>query len=48
LLGSAERMFMLIERINAERRSVARVVPADAAAAEPLPADLEHAAPAPA
>jgi phosphate:Na+ symporter len=48
LLGSAERAFMLIERIDAERRSVPRVVPADAAAAAPVPADLEQAAPAPA
>ena len=38
----------LIERIDAERRSVPRVVPADALTAEPVPADLEHAAPAPA
>jgi phosphate:Na+ symporter len=48
LLGSAERAFMLIERIDAERRSVPRVVPADAAAAEPVPADIAQAAPAPA
>jgi hypothetical protein len=39
---------MLIERIDAERRSVPRVVPADAAAAEPVPADIAQAAPAPA
>ena len=48
LLGSVERTFILIERIDAERRSVPRVVPADVLAAEPVPADLEHAAPAPA
>jgi phosphate:Na+ symporter len=48
LLGSAERAFMLIERIDAERRSVARLVPADILTAEPVPADLEHAAPEPA
>ena len=33
LLGSAERAFYLIERIDAERRSVSRAVPAAAAAA---------------
>ena len=48
LLGSAERAFYLIERIDAERKSVARVVPADVITAEPVPAELEHAAPAPA
>jgi phosphate:Na+ symporter len=48
LLGSAERTFILIERIDAERRSVVRVVPADAAATEPVPAGLAQAAPAPA
>jgi phosphate:Na+ symporter len=32
LLGSAERAYFLVERIDAERRSVPRVVPAEAAA----------------
>jgi phosphate:Na+ symporter len=39
LLGSAERALFLIERIDAERRSVARVVPAEPARAEGLPAE---------
>lgn len=34
LLGSAERAFFLIERIDAERRSVSRVVPAAATSAQ--------------
>ena len=34
LLGSAERAFFLIERIDAERRSVSRYVPEQAAARE--------------
>ena len=46
LLGSAERAFGLIDRIIAERRSVARVVPD--VAAEPVPAGLGRAAPVPA
>jgi phosphate:Na+ symporter len=46
LLGSAERAFYLIERIDAERRSVARVVAAEAAPADE-PA-LGQAVPAPA
>jgi phosphate:Na+ symporter len=46
LLGSAERVFLLIERIDAERRSVARVAPAEAVAADAIPADLGQAAPA--
>jgi phosphate:Na+ symporter len=35
LLGSAERTFFLIERIDAERRSVSRVVPAAATSEQP-------------
>ncbi|MFD1333197.1 Na/Pi cotransporter family protein [Methylopila musalis] len=38
LLGSAERAFFLIDRIDAERRSVARVAPEEAAAPQPAPA----------
>jgi len=48
LLGSAERAFVLIERIDAERRSVARVVPADAVSAERGATELGRAAPMPA
>jgi phosphate:Na+ symporter len=47
LLGSTERAFILVERIDAERRSVARVVAADAVA-EPTPARLDGTAPLPA
>jgi phosphate:Na+ symporter len=46
LLGSAERAFVLIERIDAERRSVARVVPD--VVAEPVAAGLGRAAAVPA
>jgi phosphate:Na+ symporter len=48
LLGSVERAFVLIERIDAERRSVARVVPADAMSAERRAGELGSAAPMPA
>ncbi len=47
LLGSAERAFFLIERIDAERRSVSRHVPA-AAAVQSREADLPGAMPVPA
>ena len=47
LLGSAERAFFLIERIDAERRSVTRHVPA-AAAAQSRDADVAGAVPMPA
>jgi phosphate:Na+ symporter len=46
LLGSVERALVLIERIDAERRSVARVVPADAL--QPATTGLGQAAPMPA
>lgn len=49
LLGSAERTFVLIERIDAERRSVPRTVTAvQAMRSEPRADDLGAAAPAPA
>jgi phosphate:Na+ symporter len=47
LLGSAERAFFLIERIDAERRSVSRSVPA-AAPAQPKAASGMMSMPAPA
>ncbi|GGC47663.1 Na/Pi cotransporter family protein [Chelatococcus reniformis] len=40
LLGSAERAYFLIERIDAERRSVSRAVPAPAEAGAPQPGAL--------
>jgi phosphate:Na+ symporter len=46
LLGSAERAFYLIERIDAERRSVARVVPAAASRPGTAPDGLGSAVPA--
>jgi phosphate:Na+ symporter len=48
LLGSAERAFFLIERIDAERRSVARVVPAEAARTEGVAAEAARIVPQPA
>jgi len=49
LLGSAERAFYLIERIDAERRSVARVVEPESASAKPMPTGgATQAAPLPA
>jgi phosphate:Na+ symporter len=47
LLGSAERAYYLIERIDAERKSVTRVLPA-AAAEKPRPSGMMGAAPVPA
>ena len=46
LLGSAERAFYLIERIDAERRSVARVVPAAVTRPGTAPDGLGSAVPA--
>ena len=48
LLGSAERAFYLVERIDAERRSVARVVESEPAATRELPTGPAQAAPLPA
>jgi phosphate:Na+ symporter len=48
LLGSAERAFFLIERIDAERRSVSRAVVPDAAKARPEAAGSLATAPMPA
>jgi phosphate:Na+ symporter len=48
LLGSAERAFFLIERIDAERRSVSRVVPAAATSEKPREAGDFGAAAVPA
>lgn len=48
LLGSVERAFYLIERIDAERRSVLRVVPETAATRRPSADDVPDAVPAPA
>ena len=45
LLGSAERAFVLIERIDAERRSVPRIRAAEAAAAQPSFAEVGRAVP---
>jgi phosphate:Na+ symporter len=46
LLGSAERTFFLIERIDAERRSVSREVTSEARAEAGAPRDLGGLAPA--
>jgi phosphate:Na+ symporter len=48
LLGSAERAFYLIQRINDERKSVPRIVPASAAKESPVPGNFGQAAPMPA
>jgi phosphate:Na+ symporter len=48
LLGSAERAFYLIERIDAERRSVPRAVAAEEAEAKPRPKGSAEPAPVPA
>lgn len=48
LLGSAERAFYLVERIDAERRSVARVVEPEAAPTRPASIGPAQAAPQPA
>jgi phosphate:Na+ symporter len=48
LLGSVERAFYLIERIDAERRSVLRVVPETAPTPKPRADDVPDAVPAPA
>ena len=47
LLGSAERAFVLIERIDAERRSVPRVRAAEAATAQAAFAEVGRAVPQP-
>jgi phosphate:Na+ symporter len=48
VLGSAERAYFLIERIDDERRSVSRAVPAAAAAEIPRDAGMPGAVPVPA
>jgi phosphate:Na+ symporter len=46
LLGSAERAFYLVERIDAERRSVSRVVPSAVTRPDAAPGGLGSAVPA--